>query len=180
LTWLRPARRGALAALLAITAIAPGATAEIVPVFCARAAAAGAENPFTCRRADTRASFASVPAGMYLHIMNVHAVPNTTSTAGAFAGLVGRDDADLFPTFPSVAVTGGATSVNALRLRVPAVVLHEGETLSLSNFAHSDFAVDAHASGFLSPVVRAPEPSSLGTALAAGAVLGAFGAWRAR
>jgi hypothetical protein len=176
-------RCAGLAALLCVAAcaaLAPRAAAQTVPVFCARGAGIGFEQPFSCRRADTRTSFTSVPAGMHLHVMHLHATPNNASTSGAFAMLVGRDDGDEFPTFPSLDMNGGATTVNALRFRTPYVILNEGETLSVANFEHSDFPVDTYVSGFLSPVVRAPEPSSLGVSLAAGASLGALGAVRSR
>lgn len=170
------ARRGAaLGALLALAWLAPRAAAETVPVFCARSAGVGFEQPFSCRRADTRASFTSVPAGMHLHVVQLHATPNNASTSGVFATLVGRDDADAFPTFPSLDVRGDAETVNALRFRTPYVILHEGETLSVANFDISEFPVDTYVSGFLSPVVRAPEPSSLGLALSAVAALAGLG-----
>jgi len=170
-------RRAGLAALLALgscAGIAPRAAAQVVPVFCARGAGVGFEQPFSCRRADTRASFTSVPAGMHLHVMQLHATPNNASTAGSFAMLVGRDDADEFPTFPSLDVTGNASTVNALQFRTPYVILREGETLSVANFEISEFPVDTYVSGFLSPIVRAPEPSSLALALGAAAALAAL------
>lgn len=166
--------------MLALALGAPSAAAQVIPVFCARGAGIGFEQPFTCRRADTRASFTSVPAGMHLHVMHVHATPNNASTSGSFATLVGRDDADEFPTYPSFDMRGSAAVVNALRFRTPYVILREGETLSVANFDQSAFPVDTYVSGFLSRVVRAPEPSSLGLALATGAALAALSRARRR
>lgn len=149
------------------------AAAEIVPVFCSEGAGVGREKGFVCRRADTRATITTVPAGMFFHVTDLHALPNNSATEGSFAASVGRDDASAFPAAPNIDLTGRAENVNPLRFRTPHIVLREGESLALANFATSAFPVDAYVAGYLSPRVTAPEPIAAVAALAA---LGALGA----
>jgi hypothetical protein len=131
------------------TAAPPGA----IPVFCARGVAVDVEQIFTCRRADTRGTFMSVPAGMHFHVTDIHTVPNYAVLTGSFAALIGRDDADEFPTFPSLDITGTADRVNALHFTTPYIILHEGESLAVANFSHSDYAIDVYVAGYLATQV---------------------------
>ena len=168
------------AARILVIAVAFGTTPFVadaageIPVFCTTGAGVGFEQVLTCRRAETRASFSSVPDGMFLHVTDVSITRNNVATTGSFAALIGRDDAGAFPTYPNLDLTGRPIGVHALHFRAPHIVLRAGESLAIANFAESDFSVDVYVSGFLAPSVRVPEPSLLLTTGAALATLGAM------
>lgn len=153
---------------------ATDAAGAVTPVTCVRGAHPATENRFVCTRSDSREAFTVVPEGLYLHLFDFQVTPSDDGLSGAFSVLIGRDDADDFPTHPSIAVTGGALGDGALDYRTPPIVLREGESLALSNLAHSQLPVGAYASGFLSETVRAPEPAEPALALAAIAATGAL------
>jgi hypothetical protein len=145
----------ALAAIIAMNAVPPAAAAPpgAIPVFCARGAGVDWEQTFTCRRADTRASFSSVPAGLHFHVTDIHVTPNNAALTGSFGALIGRDDADDFPTYPSIDITGSADRVNALHFTTSYIILHEGESLAVANFSMSDFPIDVYVAGYLATKV---------------------------
>lgn len=143
----------AVALLGAFAAPAAAAPPGAIPVFCALGAGIDFEQVFTCRRADTRASFTSIPAGLYFHVTDIHITPNNASLTGTFAALIGRDDADEFPTFPSVDFFGSADRVNALHFTTPYIILHEGESLSVANSSISSFPIDVYVAGYLAAQV---------------------------
>jgi hypothetical protein len=159
---------------IAIGLAAPVATGATISVACVRGAQPDTESLFTCTRGDTRAAFTAVPDGMYLHLLDFQLTPNDDSTAGAFSSLIGRDDADDFPTHPSIHVTSRALGSKALHFRTPPIILREGESLALSNLAHSQVPIGAYVSGFLSETVRVPEPAAAAVAVAAIVALGAL------
>jgi len=145
----------AVAALILAGVVAPAAAAPpgAIPVFCAGGAGVTFEQVFNCRRADTRATFSAVPAGLHFHVTDIHVVPNWAVLTGSFAALVGRDDGDEFPTYPSIDITGSADRVNALHFSTPYIVLHEGESLAVANFSISDYAIDVYVAGYLATTV---------------------------
>lgn len=165
---------------IALGLAATDATSAVTPVTCVRGAHPATENRFVCTWSDSRQAFTVVPDGLYLHLFDFQVTPSDDSLSGAFSVLIGRDDADDFPTHPSIPVTGGALGDDALDFRTPPIVLREGESLALSNLAHSQLSVSAYVSGFLSETVRAPEPAAAGLAFAAIAALGALSLRRRR
>lgn len=165
------ARAGLLSLALVATAGAGAARAEM-PVFCSTGVGTGGESVLSCRRADGRASFSTVPEGYHLHVTDLVATRNNAATSGTFAVLIGRDDGDDFPGNPNVDLTGSALEVSHLRTKTPRIVLEEGESLAAANFPSSDFPVDVRASGFLARAVVVPEPGAASLGLAALASLG--------
>lgn len=145
----------ALAAVLITSVVPPAAAAPpgAIPVFCVRGAGVNFEQIFTCRRADTRASFSSVPAGLHFHVTDIHVTPNNAALTGSFGALIGRDDADEFPTYPSLDITGSADRVNALHFTTPYIILNEDESLAVANFSISDFPIDVYVAGYLATTV---------------------------
>lgn len=138
-----------LAGLCALCAGASAAPPGAIPFHCVDGAGAGFESIVTCRRSDSRASFTTIPAGMFLHITDIVVNPNNAATVGTFKALLGRDDADAFATSPSVDLIGSPTQV--LHFSTPYLVFREGETMSLHNYASSDFPIDLRLSGYLAP-----------------------------
>ena len=153
-------RRAAEMALWVVTALlmvstepATAAPPGAVPFFCSRSVGVGFEQPVSCRRADTRASFTSVPEGLFFHVTDIHITRNNAATTGYFAALIGRDDVSDFPTYPRIDFTGEAIGVNALHFTTPYIILRAGETLSVANFASSELSIDVYISGYLATTV---------------------------
>lgn len=126
------------------------APSDAIPVFCYQGCGVGFEQIISCRRADTRVSFTTVPAGLYLHVTDLHVVPNNSALTGPFAVLVGRDDATAFPDIPDVKIFGSADRVNALHFSTPRIILREDESLAVANLSISSFPIDVYVSGYLS------------------------------
>lgn len=123
--------------------------ANAQPVYCQTAVGVGFEGQFTCRRGDTDEQVTPVPAGHYLIVTDIHVTRNNVSTSGVFSVLIGVDDNDSFPRSPRLDITGTPIGVYQLNFTAPHIILEGGESLSIHNFASSDFPIDAYVSGFL-------------------------------
>jgi hypothetical protein len=123
--------------------------ANAQPVYCETAVGIGFEGQFSCRRGDTDEQVLPVPAGHYLIVTDIHVTRNNVSTSGVFSVLIGVDDDDSFPRAPRLDITGTPIGVYQLNFTAPYIILEGGETLSIHNFASSDFPIDAYVSGFL-------------------------------
>jgi hypothetical protein len=132
-----------LGALPSAWAAPPGA----IPFYCYEGVGIGFEAVISCRRADTRALFSTVPAGMVLHVTDIVMDPNNASTTGTLSALIGRDDTTAFPDDPSVGLLGFPTQ--SLHFTTPHIVLRAGESLSIAAFAASTAPIDVRVSGYL-------------------------------
>lgn len=140
-------------------AVAAEPPEDSIPFNCVDAAGVGFESEIICRDARTGAAVTPVPAGLYLFVTDVVVVPNNAATTGIFKALVGRSDATAFPGTPSIDLIGSPSQT--LHFTTPYLVLREGETLSVANFASSAFPIDIRISGYLAETLIAPLPDEI-------------------
>ena len=145
----------ALTALLLPASVPAAFPADAVPFFCSAVVKIGTEAVLECRRSDTRELIAAVPTAMFLFVTDVLTNPASAAIEGVFTASFGRDrEGNDFPGPPRLDLIGHP--VQALNFTTPYVILMPGESLSVANFAESDFDIEVRASGFMAQTVVEP------------------------